>query len=129
MVHRYGALNLLQRVIQNTIIKMATVQQKARFCFYGSKSIVTVQRCFHIEDRNCPSPSKNSIMRWCQQCKEAVNVHHRKGAGRPSVADEVVERVRGDFRSDNFDTLTKNVFVLLQLICFRGTQIVLSAAL
>ncbi|GBN46805.1 hypothetical protein AVEN_55918-1 [Araneus ventricosus] len=31
---------------------MATVQQDPHFCFHGSKSAVTVQRCFHLEYRN-----------------------------------------------------------------------------
>ncbi|GBN83577.1 hypothetical protein AVEN_223066-1 [Araneus ventricosus] len=74
---------------------MATFQQKARFWFHESESIATVQRRFRY--RNCWSPSKNSIKRWYEQFKGTGNVHHRRGAGRPSVSDEVVERVRETF--------------------------------
>ncbi|GBM43444.1 hypothetical protein AVEN_18610-1 [Araneus ventricosus] len=72
---------------------MATMQQKARLWFHESKSIVAVQRCFRLEYRNCRSPSKNSIKHWCEQFKETGNMYHRKCAGRPSISDEVVERV------------------------------------
>ncbi|GBM65645.1 hypothetical protein AVEN_217638-1 [Araneus ventricosus] len=74
---------------------MATVQSKVRLTrlwFHESKTIMTVQRCFPLEYRNCQSPSKNSIERWYEQFKGTGNVHHEKGAGRPLVSDEVVER-------------------------------------
>ncbi|GBL78088.1 hypothetical protein AVEN_143384-1 [Araneus ventricosus] len=58
---RSGALNLLQRKIPNASVKMATVQQKARLWFHESKSIVTVQRRFRLQYRNCQSPCKNYI--------------------------------------------------------------------
>ncbi|GBM32170.1 hypothetical protein AVEN_108136-1 [Araneus ventricosus] len=45
-------------------VKMATVQQMAHLWFYKSKSIVTVERCFCLEYRNCQSRSKNFIKRW-----------------------------------------------------------------
>ncbi|GBL79264.1 hypothetical protein AVEN_92483-1 [Araneus ventricosus] len=54
-------------------------------------------KMFCIEHRNCQSQSKNFIKRWYEKLKRTVNVHHRKGAGRPSVSDEVVERVRETF--------------------------------
>ncbi|GBN74469.1 hypothetical protein AVEN_201967-1 [Araneus ventricosus] len=85
----YGALNLLQRKIPNASVKIATVEQKAhvaRLCFNESKSIVTVQRCFNLEYRNCQS-----------QDLRAGTVPHRKRVGRPSVSDEVVERERETF--------------------------------
>ncbi|GBO29766.1 hypothetical protein AVEN_70022-1 [Araneus ventricosus] len=79
---------------------MATVQQKAhlsRLWFHESKSILKVQRCFRLEYRYCQSPSKNYIKRWQEQFKGTGNVHHRKGAGRPSVSDEAIARVRETF--------------------------------
>ncbi|GBM74497.1 hypothetical protein AVEN_25414-1 [Araneus ventricosus] len=76
---------------------MATVQQKTCLWFHRSKSIVTIQRRFRLEYRNCRSPSKSSIKRF----KGAGNVHHRKGAGRPSVSDKIVERVRETFTVRN----------------------------
>ncbi|GBM95238.1 hypothetical protein AVEN_162464-1 [Araneus ventricosus] len=76
---------------------MATVQQKAGLCFHESKSIVTVQRLFRLEYRNFQSPRKNSIKRWYEQFKGTGNVHHREGTGRPSVSDEVAERMREIF--------------------------------
>ncbi|GBM20109.1 hypothetical protein AVEN_268425-1 [Araneus ventricosus] len=51
---------------------MATVQQKVRLLrlwFHESKSIVTVQRCFRLEYRNCQSPSNDSIKRWYEHFK------------------------------------------------------------
>ncbi|GBN70292.1 hypothetical protein AVEN_249711-1 [Araneus ventricosus] len=32
-------------------------------------SILTIQRCFLFNYRNCRSPSKNSIRRWCEQLR------------------------------------------------------------
>ncbi|GBO10714.1 hypothetical protein AVEN_143866-1, partial [Araneus ventricosus] len=49
---------------------MDTVQPTARLCFYESKPIVTVQRRFRLEKRNCQSPSKNSIQHWMNNLKE-----------------------------------------------------------
>ncbi|GBM27535.1 hypothetical protein AVEN_257849-1 [Araneus ventricosus] len=69
VTRRYGALNLLQREIPKASVKMATVQQKARLWFHESKSIVTAQRRFRFECRNCQSSSKNSIKRWYEQFK------------------------------------------------------------
>ncbi|GBM01249.1 hypothetical protein AVEN_170308-1 [Araneus ventricosus] len=94
---RYSALNMLQREITNASVKIPTMQQKARIWFHESGLIVTVQRCFRLEYRNYQSPSKNSIELWYQQFKGTGNVHHRKGAARPSVSDKVVERMRETF--------------------------------
>ncbi|GBM05040.1 hypothetical protein AVEN_60229-1 [Araneus ventricosus] len=66
----YEALNLLQPEIPNISVKMATVQQKARLehlWFHESKSIVTVQRCFCLEYRNCHSPSRVFNLRCLEQ--------------------------------------------------------------
>ncbi|GBM97733.1 hypothetical protein AVEN_265432-1 [Araneus ventricosus] len=93
----YGELNLLQWEIPNASVKMATLQQKARLWFHEIKSVVTVQRCFCLEYRNCQSPSKNSIKLWYEQIKGTGNVHHRNGAARMSVSDEIVEWVRETF--------------------------------
>ncbi|GBM92502.1 hypothetical protein AVEN_7875-1 [Araneus ventricosus] len=71
----YGALNLLQREIPKASVKMATVQQKERLWFHESKSILTVQRRFRLECRNCLSPSKNSIRRWTEHLK-SESLHH-----------------------------------------------------
>ncbi|GBN94419.1 hypothetical protein AVEN_214850-1 [Araneus ventricosus] len=93
----YCALNLLHREIPNASVKMTIVQQKARLprlLFHKSKSIVTFQRSFGLEYRNCQSPSKNPIMRWHEQFK---GTDQRKGAGRPAVSDEVAELVRETF--------------------------------
>ncbi|GBM89174.1 hypothetical protein AVEN_261174-1 [Araneus ventricosus] len=76
---------------------MTIVQQKERLWCQESKLIVTVQRRFRLEYRNCQSPGKNTIKRWYEQFKGTGNVRHRKGAGRPSVSDEFVERVRKTF--------------------------------
>ncbi|GBN57479.1 hypothetical protein AVEN_146861-1 [Araneus ventricosus] len=99
---------------------------------HESKSIVTVRRRFRLEYRNGRSPSKNSNKRRYEQFKRTGNVHERKGAGRPSGSDEVVELVREHWSSyletDNLETLGESVFALLQLICFRGNREVPSAA-
>ncbi|GBM01164.1 hypothetical protein AVEN_27260-1 [Araneus ventricosus] len=79
---------------------MVTMQQKARptrLWFHENKSFITVQGCFNLKYRNCQSPSKNSIKRWYERFKGTGNVHHKKGAGRTSVSDEVVERVMETF--------------------------------
>ncbi|GBO16143.1 hypothetical protein AVEN_33535-1, partial [Araneus ventricosus] len=70
----YGVINLWQREIPNASVKTATVQQTARLWFYESKSIVTVQRRFRLEYRNCQSPNKNSIKRWYESFKLTGNV-------------------------------------------------------
>ncbi|GBO32927.1 hypothetical protein AVEN_116860-1 [Araneus ventricosus] len=57
---------------------MATVQQKVRLWFHESKPIVTVQRRFCLEYRNCHSTSKNSIKLWYEQFKGTGDVQHRK---------------------------------------------------
>ncbi|GBM56320.1 hypothetical protein AVEN_205273-1 [Araneus ventricosus] len=58
---------------------MATVQQTARLWFHKSKSIVTVQRRFHLEYRNYQSLSKNSIKRWYEQFKGTGQVPYDHG--------------------------------------------------
>ncbi|GBM05263.1 hypothetical protein AVEN_35884-1 [Araneus ventricosus] len=78
---------------------MATVQQNARltrFWFYESKHCNS-SKTFRLLNRNCHSPSKNSINRWYEQFKGTGNQHHRKSVGRPSVTDEVVHRVKEAF--------------------------------
>ncbi|GBN27114.1 hypothetical protein AVEN_274370-1 [Araneus ventricosus] len=59
---------------------MATAQQKARLWFHENKSFIIVQRRFRLEYRNCRSPRKNSIRRWCEpmdwqscSCEEAMD--------------------------------------------------------
>lgn len=64
--------------------------------FHESKSVITVQRRFRLEYGRDP-PSNNSIKRWYQQFKDTGNVLHMKGAGRPTVSEEVVDRVREAF--------------------------------
>ncbi|GBO26933.1 hypothetical protein AVEN_242623-1 [Araneus ventricosus] len=91
---------MLQREIPNTSIKMATVQQKARLWFPRKQINCKSQRCFRLEYRKCQFPRKNSIKRWYEQYLKATgNAHYRKGAGRPSASDEVLERVRESLTS------------------------------
>ncbi|GBL91566.1 hypothetical protein AVEN_23628-1 [Araneus ventricosus] len=45
---------------------MTTVKQKARLWFHESKSIVTVQRHFRLEYRNCQSPSSFDTESECE---------------------------------------------------------------
>ncbi|GBM35818.1 hypothetical protein AVEN_43509-1 [Araneus ventricosus] len=72
----------------NASVKMATVQQTTRLWFYESKSIVTVQRRFRLEYRNCrfqvrtPSSVGVSNLREQERCRMTT------------VSEEVVERVR-----------------------------------
>ncbi|GBM62574.1 hypothetical protein AVEN_95552-1 [Araneus ventricosus] len=57
------------------------MQQKTRLVclwFHKSKSIVTVQRRFRLEYRNCQSPSKNSIKRWYEQLRSESLPHSFK---------------------------------------------------
>ncbi|GBM30391.1 hypothetical protein AVEN_220989-1 [Araneus ventricosus] len=82
----------MQRAIPNVSDKMATVKQTACLWFQESKLIVTAQRRFRLEYRSCHSPSENSIVRRpYKQFNGEGNMHHRKGAGRPSVSDVVAE--------------------------------------
>lgn len=80
-------------------IEMAGVKQKAMFVlwFYVTKSAITAQRRFCFEYPNRHAISKDSIKRWYQQCKDAGTVQHRKGAGRPSFPDDIVEQVTETF--------------------------------
>ncbi|GBM73927.1 hypothetical protein AVEN_133563-1 [Araneus ventricosus] len=55
------------------------------------------QRRFRLMYRNCQSPNKDSVKRWYEKLKGTVNEHHKKGAGRPSVSDQVVQEVRETF--------------------------------
>jgi hypothetical protein len=43
------------------------------------------------------STSDNTIRRWVKQIQETGSVLHRKGAGRPSTAQEVVDRIQETF--------------------------------
>jgi hypothetical protein len=38
--------------------------------------------------------SDNAIRRWVKQFKEISNGLHRKGAGRPSISQEYVDRIQ-----------------------------------
>ncbi|GBN99907.1 hypothetical protein AVEN_50830-1, partial [Araneus ventricosus] len=87
----YGALNLLQREIPDASSKISNVQQKVRLWFHESKPIITVQRIIRLKYGKYRPPSKTSIKRWYEQFKGTGNVYRRKGAGRPSISEEVVE--------------------------------------
>ncbi|GBM95460.1 hypothetical protein AVEN_55005-1 [Araneus ventricosus] len=69
-------LNLPQREIPKASVKMATVQQKTRLWFHGSKSVVTVQRNFRLEYLNGRSSSKNSIQCWYGQLSGSESLLH-----------------------------------------------------
>lgn len=73
--------------------------------FHESKSVVTVQRRFHLEYSNRRPPSKDTIKCWYQQFKDTGNVEHRKGTGRPSTSTEDVDHVWEAFMR-NPSTLT-----------------------
>ncbi|GBM88624.1 hypothetical protein AVEN_207120-1 [Araneus ventricosus] len=74
---------------------MATVQEKAMcvLWFFETKSVITTQRRFRTTYKKDP-PSDNSIRRWLTQFQETGSVLHRKGAGRPNVSQENVDRIQ-----------------------------------
>jgi transposase len=74
---------------------MVTPEQKA-FCvpqFVKHESIVSVQQAFRRQFNSDP-PSPNSIRRWYQQFQTTGCLCKGKGAGRPRVSEQCVERVR-----------------------------------
>ncbi|GBM19514.1 hypothetical protein AVEN_107986-1 [Araneus ventricosus] len=77
---------------------MATVQEKAMcvLWFFETKSAITTQRRFRTTYKKDPN-SDNSIRRWLTQFQETGSVLHRKGAGRPSTSQEIVDRIPETF--------------------------------
>ena len=94
-------------------VTMATAECKA-FCmlqFVKHESVVSVQRAFRRQFSSDP-PSPNSIRRWYQQFQTTGCLCKGKGAGRPRVSEESVERVRQSF----FRSTKKSVW----FICKRA---------
>jgi hypothetical protein len=81
-------------------LKMATLQEKAMYVlwFFERKSIIKMQRCYRTQYGKYP-PSDNAIRRWLRQVEESGNVRRRKRAGRPSISQEVVDRIQGAWTS------------------------------
>jgi hypothetical protein len=77
---------------------MAAVQQKAMWVlrFIETKSVIKRQRRYRTQYGKYP-PSDNAIQRWLKQFQETGCVLHRKGAGRPSTSQEVVDRIQEAF--------------------------------
>jgi transposase len=77
---------------------MANVQEKAKcvLWFFETKSVIKTQRRFRTQYGKDP-PSDNAIRRWLKQFKETGCVLHRKGAGRPSISQEDVDRIQEAF--------------------------------
>jgi transposase-like protein len=74
---------------------MASVQEKAMcvLWFFEMKSVVKTQRRYATQYGKDP-PSDNAIRRWLKQFQETGSVLHRKGAGRPSISQEDVDRIQ-----------------------------------
>ena len=66
--------------------------------FHKTNSVVTVQRAFKLKF-NVDPPTNKSILKWHRNLIETGCIcDQRKGrAGRPSVSEQVVYRVRGSF--------------------------------
>jgi hypothetical protein len=73
---------------------MATVQEKAMciLWFSKTKSGMKMQRRYRTQYGQDP-PSDNAIRRWLKQFQETGTVLRRKGAGRLSTWQEVVDRI------------------------------------
>jgi hypothetical protein len=79
-------------------LKMVTIQEKA-ICvlwFFETRSLNKMHRGDRTQYRKDP-PSGNAIRRWLKQFLGTGNVLHRNGAGRPSTAQEDVDRVHEAF--------------------------------
>jgi hypothetical protein len=79
-------------------LKMATVQEKAMLVlrFFETKSVIKSQSRYRTQYGRDPS-SDNAIRRGLKQFQQIGSVLHRKGAGRPSTSQEVVERIQEAF--------------------------------
>jgi transposase len=64
--------------------------------FFETESVIKTQRSYRTQYRKDPL-SENAIQLWLKQFKETGSVLHRKGAGRPSIAQEVVDRIQEAF--------------------------------
>jgi len=81
--------------------KVALTSQQRSWCvldFHKTNSVVTVQRAFKLKF-NLDPPTKKSILKWHRNLIERGSIcDQRKGhSGRPSVSEQVVDRVRESF--------------------------------
>jgi hypothetical protein len=79
-------------------LKMATVREKAMcvLWFFETKSVTKMQRRYRTQHGKDP-PADNVIRRWVKQFQETGSVLHRHGAGRPSISQELVDRIQQAF--------------------------------
>jgi len=80
---------------------MAFTSQQCNWCvleFHKTNSAVTVQRAFKLKF-NMDPPTNKSILKWHRNFIERGYIcNPRKGhSGRPSVSEQVVDRVRESF--------------------------------
>jgi hypothetical protein len=77
---------------------MATVQEKAMCVlrFFEAQSVIKSQHRYRTQRGKDP-PSDNAIRCRLKQFKETGSVLHRKGAGKPSSSQEVVDRIQEAF--------------------------------
>jgi hypothetical protein len=61
--------------------------------FFETKPVIKTQRRYRTQYGKAP-PSDNVIRRWVKQFQETGSVLHRKGAGRPSTSQEVLDRIQ-----------------------------------
>jgi hypothetical protein len=77
---------------------MAAPGEKS-FCvleYHTNKSVVTVQRAFSAKYAKEP-PTDKTIRAWYKQFTETGCLRKHKSSGRPSAAEDDVERVRPSF--------------------------------
>ena len=81
--------------------KMALTSQQRSWCvleFHKTNRVVSVQRAFKLKF-NVDPPTNKSILKWHRSIIERGCIcNQRKGhSGRPSVSEQVVDRVRESF--------------------------------
>jgi len=81
--------------------KMAPTSQQRSWCvleFHKTNNVVTVRRAFKLKF-NVDPPANKSILKWHRNFTERGCIcDQRKGhSGRPSVSEQVVDRVRESF--------------------------------
>jgi transposase len=77
---------------------MVTVEENAMHVLWSfeTNSVIKTQRRYRTQYGKDPL-SDNAIRRWLKQFQETGTVLHRKGTGRPSISQEVVDRIQEAF--------------------------------